>query len=151
MSGSIGSSGLIVPDASVVVKWFLGDEDDVDRALAIRQAITADRLRAIAPSSLPWEFAQALIRASRRGRLDETRIEGAVRALRDFGIDLLAPWRLEGVSTALALRLGVSIYDAGYLAAARESGATLVTADQRQRDAAPKAAVEVAWLGDVPI
>ena len=151
MSGSIGSSGLIVPDASVVVKWFLGDEDDVDRALAIRGAILAERLRALAPSSLPWEFAQALIRASRRGRLDETRIEGAIGALGDFGIDLLAPWRLEGVSAALALRLGVSIYDAGYLAAARESGATLVTADQRQRDAAPKAAVEVAWLGDVPI
>jgi predicted nucleic acid-binding protein len=151
MSGSIGSSGLIVPDASVVVKWFLGDEDDGDRALAIRQAITAERLRAVAPSSLPWEFAQALIRASRRGRLDETRIEAAVRALGDFGIDLLAPWRLEGVSAALALQLGVSIYDAGYLAAARESGATLVTADRRQRDAALKAEVDMAWLGDVPV
>jgi predicted nucleic acid-binding protein len=151
MSGSIGSSGLIVPDASVVVKWFLGDEDDVDQALAIRGAIATDRLRAIAPSSLPWEFAQALIRASRRGRLDETRIEASVRALGDFGIDLLVSWRLEGVSAALALQLGVSIYDAGYLAAARESGATLVTADRRQLEAASKAAVEVAWLGDVPI
>src|SRR3970040_1722434 len=114
MSGSIGSSGLIVPDASVVVKWFLGDEDDVDRALAIRGAILAERLRALAPSSLPWEFAQALIRASRRGRLDETRIEGAIGALGDFGIDLLAPWRLGGGSAAPALRLGGSLHATGY-------------------------------------
>ena len=42
---------VVVPDASVILKWVLpcGDEPDVVRALALRNSIAAGRVRAVVP------------------------------------------------------------------------------------------------------
>jgi len=50
----------VVPDTSVVVKWYVEDEADRDRARALRDAFAAGRIRLVAPPLILAELANAL-------------------------------------------------------------------------------------------
>ena len=103
---------LVVPDASVILKWALpsGEERDADRALVLRDAIASDAVRAIVPSL--W--------------LQEAPVT--------------SKWLTTVVE--LTSRYGASFYDAAYHAPALVNGGVFVTVDERYaRVAAPHGAV----------
>ena len=141
----------IVPDANVVAKWFLGDEDLATHAIAVRDALRDGALEGVAPDHLPYEVGQTLVKAIRRGRLDSERIVPALEALSDFGLELVRFDHLRDASVSLALELGVSLYDAAYLAVSEGRAAPLITADRRLFETASAAGHDVVWLGDVPV
>lgn len=131
---------MFVVDASVVLAWCFGDEASqvADAALEV----LADE-GAVAPAIWPFEIANALRTAERRGRLDLSDV-GRVRSL------LLAlPIAVEGVDLGATLgevaevarTLDLTAYDAAYLALAARRGLPIATVDDRLRRAAETAGV----------
>lgn len=141
----------LVPDASVVAKWYLRDEQLTAEADAIRRDLDNGRWNVIAPGHLPYEVVHAILRAGYRGRLNSDGVERAITLfeglLQDF--DFVGPQLIAGDGARLASTLGVNFFDACYLQVARVRGARLLTADEaffRQAGSAP----DVFWLGDYP-
>jgi predicted nucleic acid-binding protein len=122
------SPPLVVPDASVILKWVLpaAEESDTDRALELREAILNESVRAIVPSL--WWFEVGNTTARRFPAL----APAWMAALLKFGLDE-APFSQNWVDRALGLtRLyGVSFYDAAYHALALVRKGVFVTADER--------------------
>lgn len=55
---------LVVPDASVLLKWVLppDDEPDIDRALLLRRSILEETALALLPALWPYEVANTVAR-----------------------------------------------------------------------------------------
>jgi predicted nucleic acid-binding protein len=133
---------VIVVDASVTLAWCFADEvsSAADAAL--------DRLAdegAVVPAIWPFEVANGLRTAQRRGRLDLS----DVARLRSLLLAL--PIEVEGIDLATALgevsevagSLDLTAYDAAYLALAARRGVPLAATDERLRRAAIMAGVEL--------
>lgn len=140
----------IVLDSNVIVKWFLADEDDVDRALEIRDQIALGRAEAATPRHALLEVADSLRKAARQGRFVESDVVPALRTVDAFGlsVELEADALVRAIETALHAH--VSVYDATFVQLAADLGAPLVTADRRLFEAATAAGSDVVWLADLP-
>jgi len=140
-----------VLDASVVLKWFV-NEDDGEQALRLREEFYHGE-REIAPDLLLYEVANAL-----RYNPDFT-VEEIVQALRtlfDMGIWIITPtYALLSKVVELAKSLDITCYDATYLALAEElefEFITAITADKRLHTKAIKGAgsrIETKLLSDL--
>ena len=133
-----------VLDASVALAWF------VDRSIDTYAVRVQERLlpgdRAVAPLLWRVEIANGFVVAERRGTLTAPDIEQAMEkleALRDRAIDYseeaFALRRL--LATAREFRL--TAYDAEYLETARDRHLPLATLDNRLKEAATQAGVEL--------
>jgi predicted nucleic acid-binding protein len=124
------TSPLLVPDASVLLKWVLlsADEDDVARAFEIRAAWLDGRCQLVVPSL--WVFEVGNVLALKQPR-NASRLLAALVACRFDEADAA---RITGRACALCAKHGVTFYDAAYHATAIEHGGTLVTADGRYAD-----------------
>jgi len=120
----------IVLDASVAAKWLLAEADS-DKAAALFQAWTANRIGLLAPEILPVEVGSALWKRVMRGLLPAGEAIRLQREFKDLGIPLHPVGELADEAFALALRFRHSVYDGLYLALARETGADFVTADEK--------------------
>jgi len=78
----------IVIDASVVLKWYLSDEEHGDRALDILEGHASDRLSLHAPALLEFEVANGLAIAKRRGRVGDDDVLKAMDGFTELGIKL---------------------------------------------------------------
>ena len=121
----------LVIDASVVLKWFLADEEDGERALDILDSCAANRVALHGPALLEFEVANGLVIAKRKARVSEATALKAMEGFTELGIELhpLAP--LYPRVLASCHRYNISAYDAAYLALAENLKADLVTADKR--------------------
>lgn len=116
----------VVPDASVVVKWFVPERDH-----RIARDLRDDYLDGVhellAPDLLPFEVVNAL-RYS--GHYAGRRLEVAAEAIGDYGIDL-RPFAASGQVATVAEAVDVTVYDASYIAIADDTEGVLYTADRR--------------------
>lgn len=121
-------NGSLVVDASVMVKWFIAEEEPgVAEALALLTDHARARTILAAPEHAQLEVVNVLLHrgldadglSDAAGRLVAARIEWARLG------DLLAD------AAALAPAHGLTLYDAAYAALARGLDAELVTADRR--------------------
>lgn len=119
--------GLVVPDASVLLKWVLRstDEDDQDRALALRDAWLAGSCEIVVPTLWAFEV----------GNVVGLKHPSTAEALLNAMIDLRMPEEHPATYTAQIFRLmrdhHVTCYDAAYHALAIVRGGTMLTADRR--------------------
>jgi len=117
----------VVVDASVVVKWFV-EEEYSKEALMLRDSYVDGAVDLIAPSLLCFEVVNAL---KYSGAFGEDELKEVLRALDDYQITL---FDLEGgygeKAIEIAMRKGVTMYDAAYVALALLQDATLYTADE---------------------
>jgi len=117
----------VVVDASVVLKWFVV-EDDSPAALLVRTEHDI-----VAPDFLLIECRNALLNKVRRGELERADAEEAESALDAIGLGIAilpSPPMLRHAFT-IALDLAEPIYDCIYLAAALATDRKLITADER--------------------
>jgi predicted nucleic acid-binding protein len=119
---------LVVPDASVLLKWVLppGDEPNADKALLLRAAILDEAVRALLPSLWLYEVGNTVAR-----RFPAQAITW-LSALMKFGIDEAPPsnpWLVKTLE--LVSRHDVAFYDAAYHSLALVNGGVFVTADSR--------------------
>ena len=119
---------LVVPDASVILKWVLPPENEpgVQEALAILDEFVAGDIALALPSLWYFEVGNTVARLvpQQAGEYLEQ-----LRRLRitEVGIDP----SVERLALGYVQRFGVTFYDAVYHAVASELGGILVTADRR--------------------
>jgi predicted nucleic acid-binding protein len=118
-----------VLDASVLVKWFLHEnEPDRERALALRDRHIAGQSTIIIPEFALLEVLNA-IRFSPKG--DEEDGETALESLQDLHLEIkAAQGDVLRKANAIAWAYKITIYDALYVALAEQVGYPLITADE---------------------
>jgi predicted nucleic acid-binding protein len=141
----------IVVDSNVLVKWFLSDEEDVSAALAIRDRIKNELVQAVTPAHALLEVADSLRKAARQGRFSSEDVGPAVRSIDGFGLGTVLSVDSLVAATALAQRLGISVYDATFAQLAIDVNGPLVTADRRLYEQAVAGGIDALWLGDAPV
>ena len=135
-----------VLDCSVTMAWVFPDEatEATDR---LREALL--ETRAFVPALWPVETANALLVATRRGRIAQDErpgIHGHLEAL-PIDIDPISTSRTWGAALDLAQAHGISVYDAMYLELAIRMRTPLATLDKALRSAGQSAGVDVPALG----
>ncbi len=139
----------IVIDASVVLKWFLADEEYSQSALALLDKYVFFELEIVAPSLLEYEVLNGLQIAGKRGRIPKDKTIMAVEGFLCLEIEKkdISPFcpRIMHFSETYNL----TVYDASYLAMADEEGIELVTADNNLYNRVKKDLKWIKWLGDI--
>jgi predicted nucleic acid-binding protein len=115
----------VVVDASVAVKWVVGEAGS-DRAARLLDGRTLH-----VPDLLFIEAANALWAMRRRGALPAQAPEGAIAWLVEAPLRVARSLPLVETALAMATALAHPVYDCVYLALAAEVAAPLVTADAR--------------------
>ncbi len=116
----------LVVDASVALKWFVLEADSEAAERLLENAAPLH-----APTLLMSEFANGLWKNRKRDLIDAEQAQRALATL-PRSINVWRPTdRYLGEALGMAMALDHPIYDMVYLAMARESGARVVTADQR--------------------
>jgi predicted nucleic acid-binding protein len=138
-----------VLDASVILKWYLADEEYGSRALRLLDDYLGKRLEVLAPSLLEYELTNGLVIAQKRARIGE---EMAVIAIEGFmGLEIPVRNLVDLFPQFLhyCRAYGRSVYDASYLALAETEGISLITADEGLYRAVKRGIPWVRWLGDL--
>ncbi|MHB8744350.1 MAG: type II toxin-antitoxin system VapC family toxin [Sulfuricaulis sp.] len=135
---------LVVPDASVILKWVLpsAEEPDAEAALRLRDTVAAGKLALRAPGLWLYEVGNILTRNFPVQAL------ALLEALIGFGIpegDTGEQWRKRTV--ALVQDYRVTFYDAAYHALALVEHGVFITAD-RKYFAKAKGAGAIALLAE---
>jgi predicted nucleic acid-binding protein len=138
-----------VIDASVVLKWYLADEQYSEEALGLLEKYVSDRLDILAPSLLDYEVVNGLVVASRRGRIEEGQLLTAVDGFVSLGIKLKNLSMFSPRVLHYCKVYNRSVYDASYLALAEDEGIPFITLDQGIYNAVRKNLQWVKWLGDI--
>jgi predicted nucleic acid-binding protein len=116
---------IVVPDASVILKWVLKmDEDHVEKALALLSSWVAGETAIVLPSLWVYEVGNIVGRknAEKAGEIMALLLDYRFPEARTDAGHLLT-------SLDLMRRHAVTFYDASYHAAALKAGGTFVTAD----------------------
>jgi predicted nucleic acid-binding protein len=131
MMDNPGSAPLqCVLDASVSIKWFV-DEENSDLARALLGQMTDAATRFHIPNLFYVELANVLWKCVQRQRLSAESARDAVSAIRaltfvSHPMELLIDGALD-----IAMRHGVTAYDASYVALAESLGLPMITADDK--------------------
>ncbi len=119
---------IIIVDASVVVKWFV-EEEDTEKALKLREDYRNGRVDLWSTELMPFEVLNAL---RYNPQISIKEIKGAVKALSSYRIALHPILNELGeLCVANALRYGVSVYDSSYISLSILFDKTLYTADDK--------------------
>lgn len=113
-------------DASVAAKAFFEEENS--RAA---QAWLVSGARIIAPDFLALEMASIATKKLRKGDIDPHTASAAVSKVFDLVDEVVATREHVRRAAEIAMRHGVSVYDASYLAVAEARGCFVLTADAR--------------------
>ena len=128
-------------DASVVVKWFVTDD-----RLAAPALMARERYGAAAPRLIQIEVANALWKYVRIGVVPvEAAIEGV--AVLDDVMELTPDDQLLAEAQRLSVDIDHPIYDCLYLVLARDSRASLITADRRLASKGLEMGIETILIG----
>ena len=141
----------IVVDASVVLKWYLSDENCGNFALEILDKYVSYNVEILAPSLLEYEVINGLLFAQKRGRIEEEALVAAVEGFKGLEIEqkTLSFFSLEVLHFSKSYDL--SAYDSCYLAVANIENAQLITADEALYNKVKKDLKWVKWLGDFSV
>lgn len=126
---------MIVLDTSVAASWFFADEDD---DLARDSAQRTLEEGALVPPIFPSELGNALLFASRKGRVSRSDLASASERMAQLPIRIDAQGFDLREDIELAHRYGLTLYDAMYLALARRRRIPLLTRDGALQKAAAK-------------
>lgn len=139
----------IVIDASVVIKWYLRDEELGQKAMDLLNKYISKDLDFLAPSLLEYEVINGLRVAQKRGRIKKETIFSAVDGFMNLDVQSKNLSNLYSDVLHYCNIYNCSAYDAGYLAVAHSTSAPFITADERLYNMVKKDLNWVKWLGDV--
>jgi predicted nucleic acid-binding protein len=137
-----------VIDANVVLKWYLPDERDGERALHVLHQFLSEDLDIFAPALMAYEVLNGLVTARRRGRIQEEEIHSAMEGFINLGIKLFGLSEDYPRVIYFCKKFSRSAYDASYLALAEKEGIPFVTADESLYHSVKKDLSWVKWLGE---
>jgi predicted nucleic acid-binding protein len=118
----------IVVDASVVVKWFV-EEENSDKAIKIRDKYVEGGIELIAPEIINFEVLNALYY---KKLFSESELKEISEALDSYSFSL---YSLKGEyaekTIEVALKNNITIYDASYIALSIIKNTYMYTADEK--------------------
>jgi predicted nucleic acid-binding protein len=115
-----------VVDASVVVKWFV-EEENSDKAVTIRDKYIEGELKLIAPEIINFEVLNALYY---KKLFSESEIKEVSEALDAYFLDLYPlRGRYAEKTIEVAFKNNITIYDASYISLAIMKNSYMYTAD----------------------
>ncbi|MCL7454785.1 MAG: type II toxin-antitoxin system VapC family toxin [Anaerolineae bacterium] len=119
----------VVPDSSVVIKWFRQGENLAEQALALRAGYLDGRIQLSVPTLLAYELTNVL---RYKEDLTTVQVEEAVQSLYDMGLVWVVPSAtMMRRAAVMARESEATVYDATFAALAESLQATFVTADER--------------------
>lgn len=127
MEGETGKR-VVVADASVIVKWFV-EEEYSDNARALKRAYSEGLVDIAVPSLMKYEVLNALKYSGAFGEDDLKTAATILDAFQFTTYDLEEDYAAKTVEAAI--RKGITIYDAAYVALAQLLGTALYTADEK--------------------
>lgn len=131
MAAAGSSSGVVVVDASLALKWVLMEEDS-ERASMVLDHWVESGTRLIVPAHFLIECTAVLTKLWRRGELSIQEAQEAFGTVYALEIEVISDKRLSFHALEAADRYGVlSGYDAHYVALTALYGCELWTADER--------------------
>jgi len=137
----------IVIDSSVVIKWFL-DEEDSDKARHIYDNFEEGILTLIAPDLLNVEIGSIMWKhVVHRGMSDEDAQDVMDRYI-ELELNLVPTTDLLYEAYRIAVTYKRSIYDSMYIALSVQEGSQLLTADKKLYNAVGKALPNVVLLAN---
>lgn len=139
----------LVVDASVALKWFLGDEALAPEAFSL----VRDEAVLIAPDILIAEVCNAAWRLARLGRIEQAELTEIAAIVPRFFAELVGAAVLAPGATMMARQLDHPVYDCLYVTLAETRQLRLVTADGRLLDKLrdTKWAANAVSLADYPV
>jgi predicted nucleic acid-binding protein len=138
-----------VIDASLVLKWYLADEEFGETSLRLLQRYLDDEIELLAPTLLEYEIMNALVYAQRKGRIEPENISLALEGFFDLGMDLAPVANLFPRILFFCQTYKCSAYDSSYLALAEAEGIDLITADRKLFATVKTDLKWVKWIGDL--
>lgn len=119
-------SSILVLDSSVIVKWLNSvDEKDIEKADKILADTLNGKLELIAPELAKYEIGNVLLL---KKKLSKEEAEYSIQALYNYPIQFISESEeLAQETYKLASKLGITYYDASFLALAKQYDATLIT------------------------
>lgn len=122
-----GLKGYVL-DSSVVIKWF-SNEDFTDFALKIREDFIKGNVEIVVPDLQLYEIANAL---RYNKDVEKSEINSAIESLIEIGIRIIVPTKdILKASIDIAYEHNLTIYDAYFVALAKELDFIFVTADEK--------------------
>jgi predicted nucleic acid-binding protein len=120
-------NSIIVPDASVLLKWVLRSEDEAndDKALLLMKIFREGGCEIVLPSFWVYEIGNIL------GLKEPGLAPQLVADLIQCGFEEMSAAKLYSKALEFMRNYGVTFYDASYHATALIAGGTLLTADDR--------------------
>lgn len=119
---------IVVPDASVVVKWFI-EEEYTDKADELRRDYVDQLIDIAVPELVYYEVLNALRYSGVFGEDELINIGEALHGFQFLELPLKGEFLRETIRRAL--KHGITIYDACYIAVASIEKGTLYTADEK--------------------
>ena len=138
----------MVVDASLVLKWYLMDEEWGQEAVWFLEQHVAGNMVLFAPTILTYEVLNALLVAERIGRIAEETTERAFEGFVELEIEFSDPFVDYPDILSLARSFHRTVYDASYISLARKKNIDFVTGDKRLYNAVKKKLKWVKWIGD---
>lgn len=118
----------VVADASVIVKWFV-EEENSDKALMLRDKYIEGEIRIAAPELMPLEVLNALYYKRLFSRDEMREISEALEAYSFTLYPLRGEYAEKTVE--VAFENDVTVYDASYIALAVVKNTHVYTADEK--------------------
>ena len=120
-------SGDFVLDSSVIVKWFC-QEEYTALALKFREGYVLGYVNITFPDLVIYEIANAL---RYNQKVTEDDVKNSVNSLIDLGINIIVPTKkITESAISIAFEYDITLYDAYFVALAKELGFQFVTADE---------------------
>ena len=118
--------GNYVIDSSVIIKWF-SKEEHTDLALKIRENFVYGNIDIVVPDLQLYEIANAL---RHNKNLGKSEVDNAVKSLIEIGIRIVVPTKaVMRTAINIAYDNDLTVYDAYFIALAKELGFIFITAD----------------------
>lgn len=138
----------LVIDASVAAQWLL-PEANTPEALQVLSVVP----RLIALELIYSEVANTLWKRMRRGEITRQQGEQLLSTFFSIRLEIHPTIALFPAAWQVAADLGITVYDALYVALAELLHAPLLTADRRLHNQANALSlrIQVVWIADIPI
>jgi predicted nucleic acid-binding protein len=138
----------LVIDASVVIKFYV-PEILSDNAVKLLSQVADGELQLYAPDLVYPETGNILWKKQRRRELTPEEVDEIVDAITALPIRIEPSKPVMPLAVSIAMRCGITVYDAMYLAIARIYETQMITADKKLTEALAKTEFKnyVRWLG----
>ena len=120
----------LVADSSVIIKWFVRkNEHDRKQALLLKDHFLQGRYALIVPDLILYEVSNVL---RNRKEVKQGNVEKMIKLLFTYPFRITWPANILLIKASqIAYSHNLSVYDAVYLALAKEIGCPFVTADKK--------------------